>query len=145
MLISRKVTKDKTVVTDFRHLNVRIVKSKVEPTTIRMKRLLEVLHSYLFDVYYIKGKNVIPSDFLSRQKHDDSNPHEIMPILFNMKNVLQTRYYSINEREQGKCLFQTRSQAKTSGIILPEAHDIDKGKDPNIRPERQVTKQVDTP
>ena len=38
---------------------------------------------------------MIPSDFLSRQKQDDSNPHEIIPIWFNMQNLLQTRYYKI--------------------------------------------------
>ena len=36
---------------------------------------------------------MIPSDFLSRQKQDDSNHHEIIPILFNMKGILQVRYY----------------------------------------------------
>ena len=39
---------------------------------------------------------MILSDFLSRQ--DDSNPHEIIPISFNMQNVLQTRYYNKGER-----------------------------------------------
>ena len=52
---------------------------------------------------------MILSDFLSRQKHDDSNPHEIIPISFNMQNVLQTRYFNIGEREKGKYLVQTRS------------------------------------
>ena len=69
---------------------------------------------------------MILSDFLSRQKHDDSNPHEIMPISFNMHNMIHTRYYNIGEREQGKYLVQTRSQAKSSGIILPKVHGIDK-------------------
>ena len=36
----------------------------------------------------MKGKDMILSDFLSRQKHDDSNPHEIIPISFTMHNVL---------------------------------------------------------
>ena len=49
---------------------------------------------------------MILSDFLSRQKHDDSNPHEIIPILFNMQNVLQTRYYNIGEKEQGNITFR---------------------------------------
>ena len=31
---------------------------------------------------------MILSDFLSRQKHDDSYPHEIIPISFNMHNIL---------------------------------------------------------
>ena len=56
--------------------------SKEEPTTTRKKRLLEILSSYSFNLYYIKGKDMILSDFLSRQKHDDSNPHEIKPISF---------------------------------------------------------------
>ena len=84
-------------------------------------------------------------DFLSRQRYDYSNPHEIIPIKFNMQNMLYTRYYNINESKQGKYLVQTRSQTKTSGIILPKVHSIEKGIDPNIRPEKQVTKPVITP
>ena len=45
-----------------------IMRSEVEPVTIRIKRLLEVLSSYSFNIYYIKGKDMILSDFLSRQK-----------------------------------------------------------------------------
>ena len=30
---------------------------------------------------------MILCDFLFRQKHDDSNPYEIIPISFNMQNV----------------------------------------------------------
>ena len=45
---------------------------------------------------------MILSDFLSRQKQDKSNSHEIIPILFNMQNILQSRYYNIGEREEGK-------------------------------------------
>ena len=33
-----------------------IIKSKVEPVTIRMERLLELISSYSFNLYYIKGK-----------------------------------------------------------------------------------------
>ena len=65
-----------------------IIKSKAEPATTRVKRLLELIGSYSFNVYYIKGKDMILSDFLSRQQHDDSNPHEIIPISFNMHNIL---------------------------------------------------------
>ena len=68
-----------------------IIKSKAELTTTRIKRLLEILSSYSFNLYYIKGKDMIPGDFLSRQKHDDSNSHEIIPISFNMHNILQSR------------------------------------------------------
>ena len=55
--------------------------------------------------------------------------------------MLHARYYNINE---GKYLVQTRSQAKTSSIILPDVHSIDKGIDPNTRPEKQILKPVIT-
>ena len=54
---------------------VHILKSKTEPATSRIKRLLEVLSAYSFNLYYMKGKDIILSDFLSRQGRDKSNPH----------------------------------------------------------------------
>ena len=38
-----------------------------------------------------------------------------------------------------KYLIQTHSQAKTSGTKLPEVHGVQKGLDPNLRPEKQHT------
>ena len=67
-----------------------IIKSKMEPVT-RIKRLLEILSSYSFNLCYMKGKDMILSDVLSRQKYNDGNPHEIIPILFNMQNILHCR------------------------------------------------------
>ena len=86
-----------------------IIKSKVEPTTTRIKRLLEILSSYSLNLYYIKGTDMILSYFLSRQKHDDSNPHEMISISFNMQSILQTRYYNLGKGNQGKYLVQARS------------------------------------
>ena len=37
---------------------------------------------------------MILSDFLSRKKIDDSNPCEIIPIFFNMRDVLREKYYN---------------------------------------------------
>ena len=66
------------------HLSLtHIIKSKAEPTTTRIKRLLQLISSYSFNLYYITVKHMVLSDFLSRQKNDDSNPHEIIPISFN--------------------------------------------------------------
>ena len=50
-----------------------IMRSKVEPAITRIQRLLQVLSSYSFKLYYIKGKDMVLSDFLSRQKVDDSD------------------------------------------------------------------------
>ena len=58
---------------------IHILKSKTEPATTRIKRWLEVLSTYSFNLYYIKGKDMILSDFLSRQRVDKSNSHEIIP------------------------------------------------------------------
>ena len=44
------------------HLITHIMKSKMEPATNRIKRLLKVLSSYSFNLYYIKGKDMILSD-----------------------------------------------------------------------------------
>ena len=105
---------------------------------MRIKRLLEVLSSYSFNLHYIKGNDMILSDFLSRQRVDDSNPHEIIPILFNMRDVSQERYYIHSSIEaKDRYLVQTRSQAKSSRVSLPEVHGIGKGLDPNVRPGKQ--------
>ena len=42
-----------------------IIKSKMEPATTRIKRLLELISSCSFNLYYMKGKDMILSDFLS--------------------------------------------------------------------------------
>ena len=41
-----------------------IIKSKVEPATTRIKCLLELISSYSFNLYYMKGKDMILSNFL---------------------------------------------------------------------------------
>ena len=130
MLISRKHTKD---IVDHIPLT-HILKSKAEPTTARIKRLLELICSCSFNLYYIKGKDMVLSDFLSRLKNDNSNPHEIIPISFNMYKSLNDNYYNIE-----KYLILTRSQAKSSGITLPEIHGMGKNLDPNIKSEKQHT------
>ena len=41
------------------HLSLtHIIKSKAEPATTRIKRLLELISSYSFSLYYIEGKNM---------------------------------------------------------------------------------------
>ena len=45
------------------HLSItQIMRSKVEPMTNRIKRLLEVLGAYSFNLYYIRGKYMVLSD-----------------------------------------------------------------------------------
>ena len=49
------------------------MKSKAEPATTHIKRLLELLSSYSFNLYYIKGKDMVLNNFLSRQKQMTAN------------------------------------------------------------------------
>ena len=61
----------------------------MEPATTRIKRLLELISSYSYNLYYMKGKDMILSDFLSQQNNDDSNHNEIIPISFDMYKLLE--------------------------------------------------------
>ena len=45
------------------HLAItHIMRSKADPATTRIKRLIELLNPYSFNLYYIKGKDIV-SDF----------------------------------------------------------------------------------
>ena len=105
-----------------------IIKSKMELATTRMKRLLELISSYSFDLYYMKGKDMILSVFLSQQNNDDSNPNEIIPISFDMYKILEN---NLDIFSNDKYLVQMQSQAKSSGIKLLEVHGIEKSLNPN--------------
>ena len=72
------------------------------------------------------------SDLLSRQNNDDSNPHEFIPIPFNMHQALHKNHYDTENY-----LVQTRSQARSSGIKLPKVHGMGRNLDLNIKPEKQ--------
>ena len=64
---------------------------------------------------------MILSDFLSRQKTDDSNPHKIIPVSFTLRSLSHEHFYQFNnmtgisEIETNKYLIQTRSKVKSSG------------------------------
>ena len=124
------------------HLAItHIMRSKAEPDTTRIKRLIELLGPYSFNPYYIKGKDMVLSDFLSRQKMDDSNPHKIIPISFTLRSQVDNHFYQINnatdQPKTEKYLVQTRSQAKSSGIKVPEIQGTNKGLNPYVKPGKQ--------
>ena len=76
------------------------------------------------------------NDFLSRQRTDNSNPHEIIPISFDIKAILRDRYYNVGQEKESRYVIQTQSQSKTSGIKLLAVHGVDKGVGPSIKPEK---------
>ena len=94
---------------------------------------------------------MVLSDFLSRQKTDDSNPHEIIPISFSLRKVLHKVYYKISDMartvdvEMDKYIVQTRSQTKSSGVKVPEVHSANKGLIPHMKPVKSVKVPIACP
>ena len=116
------------------HLAItHIMKSKMKPATNRIKRLLEVLSSYSFNLYYIKGKDMILSDSLSRQIEDDSNQHEIILISFNIWEILQENYhsmvtdtYKVQMRAQAKAQANAPTVVDTQPVVQKATPTVDK-------------------
>ena len=52
---------------------VHIMNEKKEPPTLRLKKLIENLSDYKFDIKFLRGKDMFVSDFLSR--HPDMKSH----------------------------------------------------------------------
>ena len=113
----------------------QIMKAKTEPATTRIMRLSDRLSAYSFNLYYIKGRDMILSDYLSRHRQKDLDPSELIPISFC---CLKT-YRSIIDDRIGEEIFciKTRASAKASGETVGEVHGADKPLDPNYKPEHQ--------
>ena len=79
---------------------------------------------------------------LSRQDPGDKNTKEIIPISFNIKSVLQDKYYNVGENEE-RYMVQTRLQMKVSGVQLSEVHVSRKRLDPHRIPEKQPRQWLD--
>ena len=96
----------------------QIMKAKTEPATTRIMRLLDRLSAYSFNLYYVKGRDVILSDYLSRHRQKDLDPSELIPISFC---CLKT-YRSIIDDRIGEEIFciKTRASTKASGETVDE-------------------------
>ena len=111
------------------------MKAKTEPATTRIMRLLDRLSAYSFNLYYVKGRDMILADYLSRHRNKDLDSSELIPISFCCLNVFR----SLLETEHGLEVYNigTRSSTKASGEKPPEVHGADKPLDPNLKPEHQ--------
>ena len=67
---------------------VHIMKSKSESPNTTVKRALEILCAYSFNLHYIKGKVMTLSNFLSRIDVDNAESGEIIPIYFSVLKIL---------------------------------------------------------
>ena len=71
---------------------VHILKAKRESPTLRLKKLIENLSEYKFDIYFLKGKEMHISDFLSRHPDDEDSPNEIIPIAFMLQELGNSKF-----------------------------------------------------
>ena len=61
-------------------------------TTDRIIRILQRLGRFNFHLYYVKGKDMILCDFLSRIKSDDTDPDNLIPIAFHQMELEPIQY-----------------------------------------------------
>ena len=93
---------------------VQIMKSKNQPPTLRLAKMIEKLSRYSFDFCYRKGKDMHIADFLSRSPNtDDSNPSEVLPIAFPVTRS-QTKAGAAELVEPLHAVDMTTTGSKTS-------------------------------
>ena len=107
-----------------------IMKSNNLPATGRIIRLLEHLAGYSFNLYYVKGKDMILCDYLSRIAVDNGDP-EVIPISFNALAQYRLAMDHITEPFMiTHFMVATRSSTSAAGIKLPPVHGVQKGVEP---------------
>ena len=115
-----------------------IMKAKHAPTTDRIGRILFGLSRFTFHLYYVKGKDMILCDFLSRVAADEGDPMDLIPVSFNTLTILEEKY---NHMAEFKVM--TREQRAPAGLSAPPpVHGTNKAIDPNLKPETQATRSA---
>ena len=101
---------------------VQILKSKEEPCTNRLQKLILKLSEYAFKVGYKKGSDLVLADFLSRApREDDSEIDRVIPVaysLFSDQDLMVEE--TINPVTQPRERTVTRAYAKQMGIKVPD-------------------------
>ena len=68
---------------------VHIMNGKKEPPTLRLKKLIENLSDYKFDIKFLRGKDMFVSDFLSRHPDNEESCNDpIIPVAFLMNEIV---------------------------------------------------------
>ena len=119
-----------------------MMKSKNLLETGRITRLLKLLAGCCFNLYYVKGKDMILCDYLSRVAIDKGNPGEMILISFN---ALAQYKLAIEYLAEAYMITHfnvaPRSSTHAAGINLPPIHGANKGIDPTLKPENQPKSQ----
>ena len=109
------------------HLAIaHIMKSKSYPDTNVMKKLVDALSSHLFNLYYLKCKDVILSGFFSRMEGDKGVPQEFIVISFNSHSILTELYYTFLELPKEMYRIITSSQIRMIETQMSKVHTADR-------------------
>jgi uncharacterized short protein YbdD (DUF466 family) len=103
---------------------VQILKSKEQPCTNRLQKLILKLSDYSFKIGYKKGSELVLADFLSRApREDDSEIDRVVPVAFTLFSE-----QDLKEQESLAPIVQpierkvTRAYAKKMGILVPDIY-----------------------
>ena len=107
------------------------MKAKTLPATTKIPR--DPLR-LLFNLYFVKGKDMKICDFLSRIDVDRGNPGEVIPISFNSFSMLNT-IRKVTLYQANKLLVTTSSKTKAEGATLPLVHGVQKHLESAVKPE----------
>ena len=101
------------------------MKAITEPATPRTMRLLDQLSAYSFNLYFVKGKDIVLVDYFSRHRKSDDDPYGLVPVSFCCFEVYLS-YLGLDTLN----VYSTRSKTKHAGVIVPEVHGVNNGLDP---------------
>ena len=133
---------------------VHIMNGKREPPTLRLKKLIENLSDYKFEIKFLRGKDMYISDFLSRHPDEEESCNDpIIPVAFLMKEAIlpehspkfiewlnvmlshaELKVYREGKFKECVCdrvmrmneqlMIMTRSMAKTSKVDVPSMYPL---------------------
>ena len=117
---------------------IQILKAKTEPATNRIMRLLDRLSAYSFNLYYVKGKDMIIADYLSHNRDQDGDdPEELIPISFFQFETCDMDVDVLCAELEETYYICTRSTTRAAGETLAPVHGIHKTLDPTKKPEHE--------
>ena len=98
---------------------VHIMKSEREVPTLRLKKIVERLSDYHFEIGYRKGSEMVICDWLSRSYYEEENLDDIEPIVLSSQDETTLKEHAH---------VVTRSRARKPGhdsTTPPDSHDMD--------------------
>ena len=151
---------------------VHIMNGKREPPTLRLKKLIENLSDYKFEIKFLRGKDMYISDFLSRHPDEEESCNDpIIPVAFLMKEVIlpkhspkfiewlnvmlsheELKVYKEGKFKECECdrvmrmneqlMIMTRSMAKTANADVPSMYPL---KGDHKKPEKSQIGIIEAP